>query len=196
MIKFIRVAFIRKASTMNRYWWCPACDHGYDSNHRKCLTQHFRFNGADWETACFKAGAERARKHLIEFSEDSEFWLKKTNSYAVLPAGAYFIGDVYSALPSSLTPRLREGAYSRGEQIYVAGKTLYNRSFTGSNGSVYDITSGYIGIMTVNLCNNLSSGTYHTFTTPVEVTLEDHVLRVRSDMFFLTIDTRMYDTLG
>ena len=160
------------------------------------MVKDFAYNGSAWEEACLKAGAERAKKHLIEISEPSEYWIKKTNRYAVLPPGSYFIGDVHSALPSSLTPRLMEGAYSSGDQIYVAGTAFYNRSIPGSNGFRYEIRSGYVGIMTVNLCSNRSSGSYHTFMHPVEVSLEDNVLIVKSYSFLLNIDTRIHETSG
>ena len=159
------------------------------------MVNDFAYNGTAWETACLKAGAERAKRHLIEFSEPSEFWLKKTHTYALLPPGTYFIGDVRSALPSGLLPRLKEGAYSSGDQIYVAGLALHT-GVPGSNGVRYELLSGYIGIMTVNLRSNMASGSYHTFHHPVEVSLEDHVLRVKSDTTVLTIDTRIHETLG
>jgi len=183
-------------NTMSRFWWCPSCNNGSDKNHRKCMARDFAYNGTEWEAACLRAGAQRAKKHLIEFSELSPFWIKKTNAYAVLPPGSYFIGDVHTSLPSGLLPKLREGAYSSGDQIYVAGKALHSRAIPGSNGFRYDIRSGYIGIMTVNLCSNMGSGSYHTFMHPVEVTLDDSILVVKSDTFTLKIDTRIDETLG
>jgi hypothetical protein len=32
------------------------------------MVNDFAYNGAAWEAACLKAGAERAKRHLIELS--------------------------------------------------------------------------------------------------------------------------------
>jgi hypothetical protein len=183
-----------KARNMSR-WLCPVCDTGPEGNHRDCI-QKFAFNIASWEAACLKNGMQYAKKHSMEISEPSPFWLKRANRYAVLPPGNYFIGDVHSALPSSLIPRLKEGAYSSGDQIYVAGTPFYNRDVPGSNGLRYEITSGYIGIMTTNLCSNRGNGSCHTFENPVEVSLEDHILSVTSGPFRIKIDTTICETSG
>ena len=181
---------------MKPYWWCPACNRGYDTNHRKCLSNHYNYNGMAWEAACIKAGMDRAQKHMIEFSEPSDTWLKKTHTYAIIPAGSYYIGDVNSALPDCLRQILTEGSFVSGRQIYVAGRSAQQyRTFPGSNGHPYTVDSGYIGIMTVNLTQP-GLGTYHTFSNIVEVRFEEGVLQVTSGGFDLKIDTRITETDG
>lgn len=182
---------------MNTYWWCPSCNHGWEYNHRKCITGDFGFNGMAWEAACLAAGKVRAKKHLIELSEHSDYWLKKSHVYSVLPPGSYFIGDVRSAISSDLQDILYEGAYVKGKQVYVAGVTKYRRpAFLGSNKIQYPNESGFIGIMSVNMCDKDMSGSYHTFIDCIEVRMEDHILQVRSGVFDLKIDTRILDTHG
>ena len=182
---------------MNTYWWCPSCNHGLEYNHRKCLTGDFAYNGMAWQAACLAAGKARAKKHLIELSEHSDFWLKKSHEYVVLPPGSYFIGDVHSAISPDLRNVLHEGAYVKGNQIFVAALTKYRRpAFVGSNKIHYPNDSGFIGVMSVNLCDSGISGSYHTFTEGIEVRIEDHVLEVRSGVFDLKVDTRILDTHG
>lgn len=182
---------------MNAYWWCPSCNHGLEYNHRRCLTGDFAFNGMAWQAACLAAGKARAKKHLIELSEHSDFWLKKSQEYVVLPAGNYFIGDVYTAISLDLHNVLEEGAYVKGKQVYVAGLTKYRcPAFLGSNKIQYPNESGYIGIMSMNMCDSDVSGSYHTFCENIEVRMEDHVLQIRSGGFDLKVDTRILDTHG
>ena len=186
---------------MKSYWWCPACNRGSDTNHRRCLSSHYNYNGMAWEAACIKAGMDRAQRHMIEVSEPSDAWLKKTHTYAILPAGSYYIGDVNSAVSGGLRQVLTEGSYVNGRRIYVGGKCAYqSRTFPGSNKHLYTVDSGYVGIVTVNLveqggCNTLD-GTYHTFKDAVEVRFDDGVLHVASGGFDLKIDTRITETDG
>ena len=181
---------------MNSYWWCPACNNGPSKNHRKCVTRDFHFNAVAWEKACVRAGAERARRHLIEFSAASEFWLKKSNAYILLPPGSYFIGDVNKSLTPPLNGLLKDGSYVNGNQVYVAGHAYYSRVHPGSNGLPYEIESGYIGVMSVNICNNSCIGSFHTFKEPVEVSINDHILHVKSYGIDIKIDTRIGETCG
>lgn len=135
-------------------------------------------------------GTKRFTKHVITFSERSDFWIKRSNAYALLPPSTYFIGDVHSALSSRLRCQLTEGAYTNGDQIYIAGERCSERAFSGSNEYLYETASGYMGIITSNLVSKECNGTYHTFKAPVLVTIDEKSIRVFSDGFILTIDAR------
>jgi len=177
------------------YWWCPACNHGSKNDHRRCVARDFNYDGTAWEAACIKAGAERASRHLLEFTRLSPFWIKKSEEYVVLPPGKYYIGDVHNALSSATRQTLDQGAYVNGTQIYVAG-TAHIRAVPGSNGVIYPIETGHIGVITENLCSTTGGLTLHSFPEEVEVTIQEYVLTVRSAGFHLQIDTRVIETLG
>jgi hypothetical protein len=161
-------------------WWCPACNRGLGNDHRKCVFTAFNFDGTAWEKACIATGTERARKYLVELSEESSTWLKKTHKYAILPPGRYYIGDISNALWEEYANVFEasdhaSGCYTNGQKVFVVAPTLRSRgTYNSSTGDSYYVETGFIGIVSQNLFESEpSGGTIHTFTEPVEVRFEE-----------------------
>jgi hypothetical protein len=137
------------------------------------------YDGTAWEAACLKTGEER-QKYVVELTEPSATWLKKSGSYAILPPGEYYIGDVRAGLPSELRTVMTSGLYTNGLHVYMG--TICPGTLLGSD-RLYDVSSGYIGIRSATLCANTDGLALQVFTGPVSVRMKPGFMTVQADGF-------------
>lgn len=117
----------------------------------------------------------------------------------ILPAGRYYIGDLCYAMKDTIYHDVfGDTAYSDGYYIIndgcflVAGTAYGDGAYKGSNNFEYGVDAGILGIASMGVCNpesDVSGGTLHTFTRPVECTFKDGCFAFHSGRFHLTIDT-------
>lgn len=116
--------------------------------------------------------------------------LERKKSY-VLPAGRYFIGDPSYFLHNSLMAAACEGHYALpdGRGYILVGSN--DGIWSGSDGKVYSVESGLIGICSYdigNMSNFTGDGTFHTFGSEVGLEFDSGVVRVKSGDWVLEID--------
>jgi len=179
-------------STKHYYMWhCPACNRGLNNDHRLCVSRDYRFNGGAWEKDCLDLGYEVAAKECLVLGERTGYWVRKSNRRVVLPAGTYYIGDGDIEHPQ----RGSDGCYTNGKDVFVVGK-VNCREYIGSDRLRYYVSSGLLGIFSIDMLASINPGSYHTFTDMVEVTIDDGLFTFMSRNKKLVIDTRHGDTLG
>ena len=111
----------------------------------------------------------------------------------MLPAGKFFIGDPTYFLQPSISKSLVEGHYALPDGRGFILVSADNGWCKGSNGELYGVESGLIGICSFEIgdMNNFTGdGSFHTFNS--EVTTEllgGKILRIKSGDYTIDIDT-------
>ena len=118
----------------------------------------------------------------------------------ILPAGRYFIGDICYALSDFVYNEIwgdnfgfREGLYNHQKGTFVMGRAMYgNGDYLGTDGRVYAIDSGIVGMVSWDLVDNkdCKSGSVHEFSESIYfcITGEGHFI-FSSGKVKLVIDT-------
>jgi hypothetical protein len=122
------------------------------------------------------------------------------NTHHILPAGRYYIGDLCYAMKDTIYDSVfGDTAYSDGYyttkdgDFLVAGTAYGDGAYKGSNNFEYGVDAGILGIASMGVCNpesDVSGGTFHTFTRPVECHFKNGYFAFYSGSFHLTINTR------
>lgn len=116
-----------------------------------------------------------------------------------LPAGRYYIGDIcYSMTNTIYKDIFGKNGYSSGYYItnngcFMVDSTAYGDGmFKASNGDMYNVDAGIIGIASLSLCDykdEIYGGTVHTFTEPVKCIFMNGIFEFISSGFYLRINT-------
>ena len=122
----------------------------------------------------------------------------------ILPSGKYYIGDICYALKQNLYGNVwgaqgyENGMFHHrinGHAHYfaVAGTYAGDGGYTGSDGRMYGVDAGVIGIVDIALCkDDIDDQRYNfqTFNEPVHFYADDGVFTINSGDYNLEIDTR------
>ena len=118
--------------------------------------------------------------------------LEKKKTY-MLPAGKYFIGDPSYFLQPSISTNLSPGHYALPDGRGFILVPSENGWCKGSNGEIYGVESGLIGICSFEIgdySNFTGDGSFHTFDSEVNTELMGGlILRIRSGDYKIDIDT-------
>ena len=114
-----------------------------------------------------------------------------------LPPGNYVIGDVLTLAAARLaTPwdaDCNQGEAQYEGLPYVMGRTAHGDGlFRGSNGKMYGVDTGQLGIMDARLAKNpgtMMFGSRHSFALDVSVDIRRGVFKISSANMHIEIDT-------
>jgi hypothetical protein len=116
-----------------------------------------------------------------------------------LPPGRYYIGDICYALKNDIYDNIwgdiydySEGKFEVENSVFAVAGTKYgDGGYKGSNGFVYDVDAGVIGMVHEKLMKNdhYEGGTMHTFTEDVSFSCDDGLFLIESNDFYLQINT-------
>ena len=114
-----------------------------------------------------------------------------------LPPGDYVIGDLQTLAGLDLTPDdpdSTQGKYEHQGLPYVLGDTAYGDGmFKGSNGKVYGVDSGQLGVMDARMAERpekIMFGSRHQFSEAFSVEIWQGVFKISGNGMHLEIDTR------
>lgn len=118
----------------------------------------------------------------------------------VLPAGKYYIGDLSYFLNDTImniwTTKFKnsDGLYTNDAEngFYVTKPVDGNGIYVGSNKFSYDVDEDNFGIASIALGNidkYTGCGTFHKFSSPVNIEYNDGVLTFKSNNSEMVIDT-------
>jgi hypothetical protein len=109
----------------------------------------------------------------------------------VLPAGKYFIGDPTYFLHKSLTENLVAGHFALPDGRGFIAAASEAGILTASNGEVYGVESGLIGICSYDIgdmANFTGDGSFHVFDSDVKAELDDSYMKLSSGNWSLEIE--------
>jgi hypothetical protein len=116
-----------------------------------------------------------------------------------LPPGRYYIGDICYALKNDIYDNIWGGRYDYSDgkfevknSVFVVANTKYgDGGYKGSNGFIYDVDAGVIGMVHEKLMkmDHYEGGTMHTFTEDVSFSCDDGLFLIESNDFYLQINT-------
>ena len=119
----------------------------------------------------------------------------------VLPASMYWIGDVRHVMSDDIFNNVwkyndyNEGVYNVNNYKFVVIPTICGDDYyEDSEGFIYQVISGHLGLIDLGLCNNatlsqLSKGKIYTFNNPINITMNNGIIKITSNDFILNIDT-------
>ena len=123
------------------------------------------------------------------------------NKIYTLPAGTYYIGDMFNMLDDSIYENIYgydylNGLYELSDDKIILVDEIFNDEFnifTGSDDNIFNVNTATISIASYSLCNgNSSDGHVYTFNSPVNVMMNNGVFTFTSDNFNLVINTVKY----
>lgn len=88
-----------------------------------------------------------------------------------------------------------EGIYDDNNKKFLVIPTVCGDNYyEGSDGFIYQVISGHLGLIDIRLCTNIPmtqmiKGRIQTFLNPINVQLKYGVIKIISNNFKLTIDT-------
>ena len=122
------------------------------------------------------------------------------NKIYTLPAGTYYIGDMFNILDDSIYENIYgydylNGLYELSDDKIILVDEIFNNEFnifTGSDNNKFNVITATISIVSYSLCNeNSSDGHVYTFNSPVNVMMNNGVFTFVSDNFNLVINTQI-----
>jgi len=122
------------------------------------------------------------------------------NKIYTLPAGTYYIGDMFNILDDSIYENIYgydylNGLYELSDNKIILVDEIFNDEFnifTGSDNNKFNVITATISIVSYSLCNeNSSDGHVYTFNSPVNVMMNNGVFTFVSDNFNLVINTQI-----
>jgi hypothetical protein len=123
------------------------------------------------------------------------------NKIYTLPAGTYFIGDMFNILDDSIYENIYgydylNGLYEYSDDKIILVDEIFSDEFNifkGSDDNIFNVNTATISIVSYSLCNgNPCDGHVYTFNSPVNVTMNNGVFTFTSDNFNLVINTANY----
>ena len=137
---------------------------------------------ASTPTSTRSSQSATAPRSTPAFSTKPSDWTYKDKSKAILPPGTYYIGDPCYALDDALYDRVFGPAYDTGlftsnlnpSHLFMMEGTGGDGTFRGSDGKVYPVDAGILGIVSEALLKTRDVeefGSIYTFKSPVHVTL-------------------------
>jgi hypothetical protein len=116
-----------------------------------------------------------------------------------LPPGRYYIGDICYALKNDIYDNIwgdkydySDGKFEVENSVFAVAATKYgDGGYKGSNGFIYDVDAGVIGMVHEKLMkkDHYEGGTMHTFTEHVSFSCDDGLFLIESNDFYLQINT-------
>jgi len=117
-----------------------------------------------------------------------------------LPPGRYYIGDICYALKNDIYDDIwgdvydySDGKFEVDNSVFAVAGTKYgDGGYKGSNGFIYDVDAGVIGMVHEKLMkmdHYEGGGTMHTFTENVSFSCYDGLFIIESNNFYLKINT-------
>ncbi len=127
--------------------------------------------------------------------------INKMDYYYILPASIYWVGDVRHVMPDDIFNNVwknndyNEGVYNVNNYKFVVVPTVCGDDYyEDSEGFIYQVISGHLGLIDLALCNNatiaqMSKGKIYAFENPIDVSMKSGKIKIASNDFQLNIDT-------
>jgi hypothetical protein len=121
-----------------------------------------------------------------------------------LPPSTYWIGDIKHVMTNTIFNNWKNNNYDEGiyddnnKKYLVIPAVCGDNYYEGSDGFIYQVISGHLGLIDVRLCTNISitqmiKGRIQNFLNPINVQFKYGVIKITSNNFKLTIDTNEED---
>lgn len=118
----------------------------------------------------------------------------------ILPPSTYWIGDIKHVMTNTIFNNWKNNNYDEGiyddnnKKFLVIPAVCGDNYYEGSDGYIYQVISGHLGLIDIRLCTNISitqmiKGRIQNFLNPINIHLKYGIIKIISHNFKLTIDT-------